>query len=261
MRLKDKIAIVTGGASGIGKAISDLFAAEGAAVILADKNEDAIPEAIESIKQAGGRASGSAVDVTQRDQLAEFMDKVVAQYGRIDILINNAGVSRYRPFATTTSEDWDIVLDVDLKGVFFCTQAVAPHMVRQNYGRVVNISSALGTGAAPHKTAGSPGGSAAYASAKAGVIMLTKTLARELGPSGVTVNCVAPGSFLTPFSASTRTPEEVQEHMQHRKNTVVLGRLGTLQELAAPVLFLASDDSSYVTGQTLFVDGGRSDRM
>ena len=116
MRLKDKIAIVTGGASGIGKAISDLFAAEGAAVVLADKNGDAIPEAVELIRQAGGRASGSAVDVTQRDQLAEFMDKVVAEYGRIDILINNAGISRYRPFATTTSEDWDIVLDVDLKG-------------------------------------------------------------------------------------------------------------------------------------------------
>lgn len=261
MRLKDKIAIVTGGASGIGKAISDLFAAEGATVVLADKNENAIPEAVASIRRVGGKATGAAVDVTQRDQLAEFMQRVVAEHGRIDILINNAGISRYRPFATTTSEDWDIVLDVDLKGVFFCTQAVAPHMVRQKYGRVVNISSALGTGAAPHNTAGSPGGSAAYASAKAAVIMLTKTLARELGPSGVTVNCVAPGSFLTPFSASTRTPEEVEEHMEHRKKTVVLGRLGTLHELAAPVLFFASDDSSYVTGHTMFVDGGRSDRM
>ena len=125
----------------------------------------------------------------------------------------------------------------------------------------MNISSALGTGAAPHGTAGSPGGSAAYASAKAGVGMLTKTLARELGPDGVTVNCVAPGTFLTGISSSTRTPEQVQEHLEYRKKTVVLGRIGTLEELANTILFFASDDSSYVTGHTLHVDGGRSDRM
>ena len=153
------------------------------------------------------------------------------------------------------------MLNVDLKGVFFCVQAAAPHMIRQAYGKIVNISSALGTGTTPHNTAGSPAGSAAYASAKAGVIQLTKTLARELGPHGINVNCVAPGTFLTPITSSTRTPEEVAEHIAYRTKTVVLNRLGTLEELANAVLFLASDEASYIAGHPLYVDGGRTDRM
>lgn len=209
----------------------------------------------------GGKAFGYKIDVSNQERVHEFIDKVAADHGRIDILVNNAGISRYRPFATMTGEDWDIVLNVDLKGVFFCSQAVAPHMARQEYGRIVNISSALGTGASPHRTAGSPGGSAAYAAAKAGVIMLTKTLARELGPSSVTVNAVAPGTFLTPISATTRSPEEVADHLAYRRTTIVLARDGSLEELANAVLFFASDDSSFVTGQTLCVDGGRFDRM
>jgi NAD(P)-dependent dehydrogenase (short-subunit alcohol dehydrogenase family) len=261
MRLKDKVAVITGAASGIGKAIADRFASEGALVIVADRNEGAIPEAVGSIEAAGGKAAGYVMDVTRQEQLPALMDRIVADHGRVDILVNNAGITRYRPFATMSGADWDVVLDVDLKGVFFCSQAVAPHMVRQGYGRIVNIASALGMGATPHGTAGSPGGSSAYAAAKAGVIMLTKTLARELGPSGVTVNCVAPGTFLTPISATTRSPEEVAEHLAHRKKTVVLERIGTLEELAACVLFFASDDSSYVTGHTLHADGGRFDRM
>ena len=261
MRLRDKVAIITGSASGIGRAIADRFVGEGALVIIADLNEVGIATAVEEIRAAGGRASGCKVDVSVREQTQQLMRSVVQEHGRIDILINNAGISRYRPFLEATDEDWNLVLDVDLKGVFFCSQAAAPQMVKQGYGRIVNISSALGTGAAPHNTAGSPGGSAAYASAKAGVIVLSKTLARELGPHGITVNCVAPGTFVTPFNALARTPNEVAEHLEHRKKTVVLGRIGTLEELANPILFFASDESSYVTGQTLFVDGGRSDRM
>jgi NAD(P)-dependent dehydrogenase (short-subunit alcohol dehydrogenase family) len=261
MRLHNRVALVTGAASGIGKAIAETFAREGALVVVADKDEKAIPAAVEDIAKLGGRAVGCALDVTNREQAMACAERIAAEHERIDILVNNAGVSRYRPFLTMSSEDWNIVLDVDLKGVFFCSQAVAPVMTRQQYGKIVNISSALGTGATPHNTAGSPGGSAAYASAKAAVIMLTKTLARELGPHGVNVNCVAPGTFLTPMSATTRTPEQVTEHLEHRKKTVVLGRVGTLQELANSVLFFASDESSYVTGQTMFVDGGRFDRM
>ena len=261
MRLKDKVAVVTGSASGIGRAIADRFVSEGAVVIIADLNESGIETAVEEIKLAGGRAAGYKLDVSKREQTQEIMRKVVDDHDRIDILVNNAGISRYRPFLTATAEDWDMVLDVDLKGVFFCSQAASPQMITQNYGRIVNISSALGTGATPHKTAGSPGGSAAYSSAKAGVITLTKVLARELGPHGVTVNCVAPGTFITPFNKLARTAEEVAEHLEYRKKTVVLGRIGTLEELANPILFLASDESSYITGQTLCVDGGRSDRM
>ena len=237
------------------------FVSEGAVVVIADLNESAIETTVEEIKSAGGKAAGYKVDVAKREETQEIMRKVVEEHGRIDILVNNAGISRYRPFLSANAEDWDLVLDVDLKGVFFCSQAAAPQMIKQKYGKIVNISSALGTGATPHKTAGSPGGSAAYSSAKAGVIMLTKILARELGPHGVTVNCVAPGTFITPFNKLARTAEEVAEHLEYRKKTVVLGRIGTLEELSNPILFLASDESSYITGQTLCVDGGRSDRM
>jgi NAD(P)-dependent dehydrogenase (short-subunit alcohol dehydrogenase family) len=261
MRLQDKVAIITGGASGIGLAAADRFGQEGAILVLADINQDNINRASAELGAKGFRVHGQICNVTDQAQTREMARAVVAKLGRIDILVNNAGISRYRPFATATGEDWDAVLGVDLKGVFFCAQAVADTMRAQNYGRIVNISSALGTGAAPHGTAGSPGGSAAYAAAKAGVIMLTKTLARELGPDGVTVNCVAPGTFLTPISASSRTPEQVHEHLEYRKKTVVLNRIGTLEELANTILFFASDESSYVTGHTLHVDGGRSDRM
>ena len=261
MRLQRRVAIVTGAASGIGKAIANRFAAEGALVIIADKNQSAIPPAIEDIKAGGGQTAGIAVDVTDRPQIQAFMSEVVETYGRIDILVNNAGITRYRPFLTASAEDWDLVLNVDLKGVFFCVQAAAPHMIRQACGKIVNISSALGTGTTPHNTAGSPAGSSAYASAKAGVIQLTKTLARELGPHGINVNCVAPGTFLTPLTGATRTPKEVEEHIAFRTKTVVLNRLGQLEELASAVLFLASDEASYIAGHTLYVDGGRTDRM
>lgn len=261
MRLKGRIAVVTGSASGMGRSFMDRFVAEGASAIITDINQDGIDRAVEEIRASGGEAAGYRFDVSDRDQVQEAMARIARNHERIDILVNNAGVSRYRPFLTATVEDWDEVLAIDLMGVFFCAQAAAPVMRQQGYGKIVNISSALGTGAAPHGTAGSPGGSAAYASAKAGVIMLTKTLARELGPDGVTVNCVAPGTFLTPFSASSRTPEQVHEHLEHRKKTVALGRIGTLEELTNAVLFMASDESSYITGQTLSVDGGRFDRM
>jgi len=261
MRLKEKVAVVTGAASGIGKAIVQRFATEGARVIIADKNAAAIEPAVGEIKAAGGDVGGFAVDVTQREQVHAFMSQVVEAHQRVDILVNSAGITRYRPFLAMADEDWDLVLDVDLKGVFFCVQAAAPHMVRQAYGKIVNIASALGTGTTPHNTAGSPAGSSAYASAKAAVIQLTKTLARELGPHGINVNCVAPGTFLTPLTSSTRTPQEVEEHIEHRKRTVVLNRLGTLDELTNPILFLASDEASYIAGHTLYVDGGRTDRM
>ena len=261
MPLKEKVAIVTGSGSGIGKAIAQRFASEGAFVINADKNEGAIAPAVDEIKAAGGGTAGFLIDVADRGQVQAFMTKVVAAHGRVDILVNNAGITRYRPFLTMSDEDWNLVLDVDLKGVFFCVQAAAPQMIRQAYGKIVNISSALGTGTRPHNTAGSPAVSSAYASAKAAVIQLTKTLARELGPHGINVNCVAPGTFLTPLTAATRTPEQVAEHIAHRTKTVVLNRLGSLEELANAVLFLASDEASYIAGHTLYVDGGRTDRM
>lgn len=261
MRLTDRVAIITGAASGLGLAIAERFALEGARVVIADKNEAALSPAVEAICAAGGKADGFAVDVSRRDAIREFIGRVTAQHGRIDILVNNAGVTRYRPFLTADEGDWDSVLNVDLKGVFFCVQAVAPYMTERSYGKIVNIASAQGTGTTPHNTAGSPGGSSAYASAKAAVIQLTKTLARELGPHGINVNCVAPGTFLTPLTGASRTPAEVEQHMAFRKQCTVLNRIGRMEELASAVLFLASDESTYVAGHTLYVDGGRIDRM
>ena len=261
MQLNGKVAVVTGACSGLGRAIAVRFAKEGACIVVVDVNAASIEPTVSELRTLGGDAIGFCVDVTRRDELASLMDTVIAQRGRIDVLVNNAGITRYRPFQTMSDEDWDIVLALDLKAVFFCAQAVAPHMIRQGYGKIINMSSSHGTGATPGFTAGSPGGSSAYASAKAAVIQLTKTLARELGPHGINVNCVAPGFFLTPIHSTTRTPEQIEEHIKNRIETTVLKRTGRPEELAAAVLFLASDESSFICGHTLLVDGGRTDRM
>jgi 3-oxoacyl-[acyl-carrier protein] reductase len=261
MRLEGKVAIVTGSGRGLGQAIAKRFGEEGATVVVADIDEAAIDDTVAAIETRGGKALGQKADVSSRRALLDLAENVVASQGRIDVLVNNAGVTRYRAFGATTEDDWDKVVDVDLKGVFFCAQAVAPYMLRQQYGKIVNISSSLGTGATPHIGGLTPGAAAPYASAKAAVIQLTKVLARELGPSGVNVNCVAPGFFLTPLIATTRTPEEIEEHIRLRTSMTLLGRPGSFHELANAVLFLASDEASFITGETLCVDGGRTDRM
>jgi NAD(P)-dependent dehydrogenase (short-subunit alcohol dehydrogenase family) len=261
MRVKDKTAIVTGGGSGLGKAIAKRLAAEGATAVIADVNQAAIDATVAEITSAGHKAWGAHVDVTNRDAVRAFMEKVAAKSGRIDILVNNAGITRYRPFDELADEDWDAVLGLDLKAVFFCAQAASAYMVKQRYGKIVNISSILGTGTSPDVGDWSPGCSSAYASAKAGVIQLTKTLARELGPSGINVNCIAPGFFLTPLSGKTRSPEQVEKHIALRTSLAVLRRVGELEDLSNAVLFLASDEAKFIAGQTLCVDGGRVDRM
>lgn len=261
MRVKDKVAIVTGGASGLGKAIAERLAAEGAIVLIADINLAAAMSTAHQLSEQGAKSAGFALDVSNRQQVHAAVGEVVAKYGRIDILVNSAGITRHAPFLQINDGNWDSVLGVDLKGVFYCAQAVAPQMTLQRYGKIVNISSISGTGASAHAAGGSPAGNAAYASAKAGVVQLTKTLACELGPSGVNVNCVAPGFFLTPLTHTTRSPQQVEEHIAARSSAAVLGRPGNPVELANVVLFLASDEASFIAGQTIYVDGGRTDRM
>ena len=237
MRLKDKVAIVTGAGSGLGRAIAHRLASEGSRVVVADLNEQRMNSVVNEIVSSGGKAVGYRVDVTSKADLQTFMDHIVSNHGTIDVLVNNAGITRYQAFPTIDDEVWDVVLDLDLKAVFYCAQTAAPHMVKQKSGKIVNISSSLGTGTSPHVGSMSPGGSAPYASAKAAVIQLTKTLARELGPSQVNVNCVAPGFFLTPLTSTTRSPEEVAEHIAARTKMAVLNRPGKLEELADAVLF------------------------
>jgi 3-oxoacyl-[acyl-carrier protein] reductase len=261
MRVQDKVAIVTGGGSGMGKAIATRLAGERASVVIADVNESVMDATVSELTAAGHKATGYKVDVSNREQVREVMNAIVEKFGRIDILINNAGVTRHRPFLELNDADWDFVLAVDLKGVFYCVQAAAPHLIRQRYGKILNISSISGTGASSHHAGGSPAGNSNYASAKAGVIQLTKTLARELGPHGINVNSVAPGFVLTPMTGASRSPKEVEEHVEARKKMAVLNRPGKPEDVANAVLFLVSDEASFITGQTLYVDGGRTDRM
>jgi len=259
--MKDKIAVVTGAGSGLGKAIGGRLAAEGAHVIVAERNQDAMSTAVRELQAAGHKATGFVVDVAQRSEVKKLMSEVSEKFGRLDVLVSNAGVTRHRPFLELDDPDWDAVLAVDLKGVFYCAQAAAPYMIRQRHGKILNISSVSGTGASSHGAGGSPAGNANYASAKAGVIQLTKTLARELGPHGINVNSVAPGFVLTPMTGSSRSPDEVERHIEARREMAALHRTGMPEDIANAVLFLVSDEASFITGQTLCVDGGRTDRM
>ena len=261
MRLKGKVAIVTGSGSGIGKTIVRRLAEEGAKAIVVDVNQEAIDTTVRELKAAGRTVEGFKVDVTNRSQLKDLMKAVAGKFGRIDILVNNAGVTRAKPFLEMDDAAWDYVLGVDLKGVFYCVQAVAEYMVKQKYGKIVNISSVAGTGTTPSSAGGSPAGSANYAAAKAGAIQLTKTLARELGTHGINVNCVAPGNVGTPTANSVKSPEETKRHLEARTRAAVMGRVGNPLDIANAVLFMVSDESSFISGQTLCVDGGRTDRM
>lgn len=191
MRVQGKIAVVTGSGSGMGKSIASRLASEGATIVVADVNETGMNATVRELTEQGRNAMGVKVDVSNRDEVQRAMQSIVDRFGRIDILVNNAGVTRHRPFPALDSADWDFVLAVDLKGVFFCCQAVAPHMISKRHGKILNISSISGTGASSHAAGGSQAGNANYAAAKAGVIQLTKTLARELGPHGINVNSVA----------------------------------------------------------------------
>lgn len=232
------------------------MAEEGASVVVNDINDQEMSNVVGEITKGGGNAIACRADVTRRSEIRNLMKTSADKLGRIDILVNNAGVSRHRPFLEMTEEDWDVVLAVDLKGVFNCIQAVAETMIKQQYGKIINISSISGRGASAHL-----GANANYAAAKAGVIQLTKTFARELGPHGINVNCIAPGTMQTPFIYTSRSPKEVEEHLEFRKKQSALHRVGNPEDIANAALFLASDESSFITGQLLCVDGGRTDLM
>lgn len=242
--LKDRVAIVTGAAQGIGQAAAIMLAEEGAAVVIWDVKAEAAKNTISLLKSKGKRAMYmEGVDITSLESVQEACAKVVEEYGQIDILVNNAGIVRDASFKKMTPEQWQQVIDVNLTGVFNCTKAASKYMMEANYGKIVNLASVVGIYGNFGQTN--------YVAAKAGVIGMTKVWGRELGKHNITVNAVAPGPTDTSMLATV--PDEVRQQMKQR---VPLRRLGKPEEIAKVILFFASEASSFVTGQTLTADGG-----
>ncbi len=242
-RLEGKVSIITGAGQGIGEATALKFAREGAIVIVCDVKQAQVEAVAEACRAAGAQAAGFVMDVTNRVQVEAVVAEVIASHGRIDVLVNNAGITQDARLQKMTLEQFDRVIDVNLRGVFHCSQAVADQMVGQGSGVILNASSVVGVYGNFGQTN--------YAATKFGVIGFTKTWSRELGPKGVRVNAVAPGFVATPILAPM--PQKVIEQMEAN---VPLKRLGQPEEIANVYAFLASDEASYVNGAVLEVSGG-----
>ena len=244
MRIKDKVAIVTGSGQGIGRGIALALAKEGAKIVVTDIT-DRIYDAVQEITNLGVQALAMKTDVSSAEQTGEMVKITVEKFGRIDILVNNAGIFPFKPLVEMTESDWDKVLNVNLKGVYNCTRAVAPHMINQKSGKIINIASiagvVVGFAALTH-----------YSASKGGIVGFTKSVALELAPFGINVNTIAPGSIETPGARMDMNDESVKQFLQ----AIPLKRIGQPEDVANAVLFLASDESSYITGQCLVVDGG-----
>jgi NAD(P)-dependent dehydrogenase (short-subunit alcohol dehydrogenase family) len=254
MRFSDKVAIITGGGSGIGRATAQLMAAEGAKLALVDLDSLAMSAVARAIEAKGGTSTMLAADVLDQGAVERMVQTVVSQFGRIDILVNSVGGSTIiersgAPVEELTLDEWERVLAFNLRGTFLCTHAVTPQMKRQGSGRIVNLSSVAARGDSPRS-------SAAYAAAKAGIRALTRKLAIELGPYGITCNAIAPSMTLSERIERRlwrpRTPEEQKAIIE----AVPLKRVSTPEDQAKVILFLASDDAGFVSGQTIEVTGG-----
>jgi len=244
MLLKGRVALVTGGATGIGEAIAQLFAAEGALVHIFDKDPEGCRAVAEQIAKSGGSAGSFAGDVRNFDQVSAWVSSAAERHGRLDILINNAGIFPRRAFMDMSEHDWDEMHDVNLKSMFHTARAVLPRMIEQQSGKIVNLSSVtfhLGVPGLTH-----------YVSSKGGVVGFTRSLAREMGPQNIHVNCVTPGAIHTQSEANFVTPEQVRIFVE---NQSLRRRIEPL-DVAKVCLFLSSDLSDGMTGQTLNVDGG-----
>jgi len=257
MQFSGKIAMVTGAAQGIGKAIALAFAREGANLVLADVNSMKVQETAAEIERMGRKLLCFPTDVTVPGQVKEMVDKTIETFGKIDILVNNAGILRAVPFLKATEEDWDLTLDVNLKGVFLCSQAAAHNMVARQSGRIISVAS--NAGKVPRVN------NAAYCASKAGVILLTRVIALELAKYGVTANALCPGATETELLVKTQSgglsqglDGIIKGSLETFRAGIPMGRLAKPEEQAAMVLFLASDAASHITGQTFIVDGGQT---
>ncbi|MEC0211329.1 3-oxoacyl-ACP reductase FabG [Paenibacillus ehimensis] len=243
MRLQGKTALITGGAAGIGRETAALFAQEGARVIIADYNKQQGEEAIQALLQKGADAHFIEVDVSDSGSVTKMAAEALAQYGAVDVLINNAGITQDRTLAKMTEEEWHRVIQVNLNGVFYCTKALIHSMIERGSGKIISTASIVGV----HGNIGQTN----YAAAKAGIIGMTKTWAKELGPKGIQANAVAPGFIETGMVANM--PEKVVQQMLEK---IPLRRLGQPKDVANAYLFLASSESDYVNGTVLEVNGG-----
>jgi 3-oxoacyl-[acyl-carrier protein] reductase len=240
----DKVVVVTGGGMGLGQAYCRAFSAEGATVVCPDRNEEAARATVDEIVKAGGKAHAMKVDVTNADQVAAMVEEIIGLYGKIDVLVNNVGYLKRLPLLQTPEDVWDAIIDINLKSAFLVTKAVAPHMIKRNQGKIINLSSVVGLTAV---------GSAPYSAAKSGMTGLTRIMALELSPYRINVNCVAPGFIRTPGSSAVHNSP-----LGKKVNAMVPLGTGDTQCVVPVILFLSSSGSDYITGQVIVVDGGFS---
>ncbi|MDP6685852.1 MAG: 3-oxoacyl-[acyl-carrier-protein] reductase [Candidatus Omnitrophota bacterium] len=241
--LEGKVALITGGARGIGREIALSFAREGANIALCDVNLEATEKTAKEIQDLGRECMAVQADVTDSKSVQDMMDKILDKFKKLDILINNAGITKDGLVLRMSEDDWDKVIAVNLKGSFVCTKIAAKVMLKQRFGKMVNLASIIGI-------MGNIG-QANYSASKAGIIGLTKSVAKELAPRGITVNAIAPGFIKTEMTS--KLPEEVQKNML---SAIPLGRFGGPKDVANLALFLSSESSSYITGQVIQIDGG-----
>ncbi len=254
MNLKDKVAIVTGSGSGIGKCIAEVFAKEGAKVVGASLEGAAGQAGIDDIVKQGGEATYLQCDISVEDEVEKLVAATLEKYGRIDVLVNNAGVDFTKAFEETEATDWDRVVDTNLRGVYLCARRVVLEMLKSGGGAIVNIASV-------HSIAGLPG-AGPYDAAKWGVVGLTKVLAVEFGTRGIRVNALSPGLIDTPmWSSLMAAAADAEECLNFWKSNIPMGRVGKPEEIANAAVFLASDKASYITGSNILVDGGMTSQL